>query len=90
MDELGAIVERDAEYDDSLEAEAKWRIAADRRYLLGLLRECRDHIDPLIRIRHDQAHNGDIFAGGDYDHCPLCALVRALLARLSTLGEPHE
>ena len=62
----------------------------------ALVRVC-DMLEHMTRYRHEQAHNGDIFEGGDYETCSLCAPVRtaiadatAALAALDALAAPPE
>lgn len=52
------------------------------------LRTVADHLEFMIRYRHREAHNGDIYRGGDFEACPLCAEVRtAIVAARKTLAE---
>ena len=56
----------------------------------ALVRVC-DMLEHMTRYRHDQAHNGDIFRGGDYETCPLCAPVRtAIASAIAAIAAPPE
>lgn len=38
-----------------------------------------DSLEHMLRHRHGEAHNGDIYRGGDYETCPLCAETREII-----------
>ena len=101
MSDLAAIVAKDADWD-AVFTGADWRAAdvlADRRALLGLLREAREALREAVETVH---HTGSIrdhvdesdktgwnVRGIETCRSPECVEDLDLLARLSALTEPE-
>ena len=94
MDELTGIVERDAQDAAAFESPHGAypemdvpQLLADRRYLLGLLRDVRSSVVFMVGVAHGRYNHR-----ADPNECPdpLCQSERLISARLAALGESHE
>ena len=71
----------------ALEAESA-TLRAERDRLREALSDVTERLDHMIRHRHEQAHNGDIYVAGGYDTCALCEDTRASISTATALLTP--
>src|SRR5690349_20987745 len=67
-----------------------WKRGYAARAETAGLREAAGRVEPLLKARHEQAHNGDIVNLGDFETCDICAPVLAeVRAALAARPEPR-